>query len=427
MVHIDENTFTKVIITTINKQQVLIPFTKNSLLFDMIRFSIFIIFITVYIGCLDRSVSATEKEFSSVSARLDMLSERMASHLEEITPDSTQIPRALEADGSLIGTTSRSWTSGFLPGTFWQLYAHSNNPRIKEAAETWTSYVEKEKWDDHTHDLGFKLYCSFGKGYELNDSQEYKDIVVQASRTLIERYNETVGCIRSWDWNEDIWQFPVIIDNMMNLDMLFEATRLTGDSIFHDIAYQHALTTLDNHFRDDYSSYHVVVFDTISGGVIQKVTHQGYGSESSWSRGQAWGLYGFTMAYRWTGNKRFLDRARAISQYVFTHRNMPDDLIPYWDFDAPNIPDEPRDVSAAAVTASGLIELAQFDSDNADKYLAWVDRIHQSLSAEHYQSNVPPFLLDHSTGSVPGEFEVDVPIVYADYYYVESLLRRMAY
>jgi hypothetical protein len=393
----------------------------------MIRLYIFFVSVIASYGCFNPVNKSTEHEPPTVTAQLDLLSDKMVSYIGDMTPDSTQIPRALEPDGTMIATPSRSWTSGFLPGTLWQLYGHSKDPGIKSAAETWTSYVEKEKWDDHTHDLGFKLYCSFGKGYEVNGSKEYQDVVIQASRTLIERYNETVGSIRSWDFNADIWQFPVIIDNMMNLDMLFEATRLTGDSIFYDIAYQHALTTLDNHFRDDMSSYHVVVYDTITGGVLQKVTHQGYGSESSWTRGQVWGLYGFTMAYRWTGDDRFLDRAKEIAQFFFTHPRLPEDMIPYWDFDAPNIPDEPRDVSAATVAASALIELAQFDSDHADEYIGWVDQIHKSLATEHYQSDVAPFLLDHSTGSVPGEFEVDVPIVYADYYYVESLLRRLAY
>ncbi len=411
----------------VKKTIVLISFSKNFLLFSMIRLSIYILFVLVSSSCLDRSATTTREEGPSSSIQLDLLSDRMVAYLGEMTPDSTQIPRALESNDTMIATPSRSWTSGFLPGTLWQLYGHSKDPQIKSAAETWTSYVEKEKWDDHTHDLGFKLYCSFGKGYPLNGSQAYQDVVVQASRTLIERYNETVGSIRSWDFNADIWQFPVIIDNMMNLDMLFEATRLTGDSTFHDIAYQHALTTLDNHFRDDLSSYHVVVFDTITGGVLQKVTHQGFGSESSWSRGQAWGLYGFTMAYRWTADERFLNRAKEIAQFFFTHPRLPVDMIPYWDFDAPNIPDEPRDVSAATVAASALVELAQFDPGRANDYIGWVDQIHRSLAREHYQSDVAPFLLDHSTGSVPGEFEVDVPIVYADYYYVESLLRRMSY
>ena len=364
----------------------------------------------------DRTETATET--------LDRLSAIMQDYLPLHPPDSLKIPRAVNADGSLKLTPSRDWTSGFFPGTLWQLYDHSRKAELLAAAEQWTAFVEKEKWDDHTHDLGFKLYCSFGKGYQLTDNQTYKEIVIQASKTLIERYNEKVGCIRSWDFNADIWQFPVIIDNMMNLDMLFEATRLTGDSIYHSIAYQHAKTTLQHHFRDDNSSFHVVVFDTISGNVIKKVTHQGHSKDSAWARGQAWGLYGYAMAYRWTRDPAFLEQAKVIAQFFMNHPNLPEDNIPYWDFDAPNIPNEPRDVSAATIAASALLELSEYDKDNSATYTLWVDEVLQSLTMENYTTDISPFLLDHSTGSIPGKFEIDVPIVYADYYYVEALLRR---
>jgi len=360
----------------------------------------------------------------TASQTLDDLSEVMIQHLATFAPDSLGIPRSVHADGSLNLTPSRDWTSGFFPGTLWQLYDHSREQSLKEAAEAWTAFVDKEKWDDHTHDLGFKLYCSFGKGYEVTDDEAYKATVIQASKTLIRRFNKTVGCIRSWDFNADEWEFPVIIDNMMNLDMLFEATRLTGDSTYHHIAYQHAKTTLQNHFRPDNSSYHVVVYDTLTGTATQKVTHQGYSSESAWARGQAWGLYGYTMAYRWTGDTAFLYKAKAIAEFFINHPRMPKDNIPYWDFDAPNIPNEPRDVSAVTVAASGLLELSTFDTENGPRYIQWVDEVLETLTDEQYVTDVSPFLLDHSTGSVPGDFEIDVPIVYADYYYVEALLRR---
>lgn len=372
----------------------------------------------------EKEIPANEKKIRSPKNRLTYLSEKMVNYLPQIPLDSTKIPRSLEADGRLIAGKSRQWTSGFFPGTLWHLYGHSKSPALKKMATEWTAFIEKEKFDDHTHDLGFKLYCSFGTAYHITDNQKYKDIVVQASKTLIQRYNEKVGSIRSWDFNADKWQFPVIIDNMMNLEMLFEATRLTGDSIYHNIAYQHAKTTMKNHFRPDASSYHVVVFDTITGGVIDKVTHQGFSNNSAWSRGQAWGLYGFAMAYEETKDPAFLEKAKAIAAFFFTHPNLPADKIPYWDFDAPKIPNEPRDVSAATVAASGLLKLMKYDLDNKDEYLKWVDEILYSLAQPKYQSTVPPFFLDHSTGSVPGEFEVDVPITYGDYYYVNTLVER---
>jgi len=391
------------------------------------RILVFFCFLTTsFFSCYNTEKIASQSTQSSeiVTLRLDQLSSKMLDYLPNLPLDSTRIPRSLEADGTLHAGKSGEWTSGFFPGILWQLYGHSKDVSINTAAEKWNAFIEKEKWDDHTHDLGFKVYGSFGKGYHITNNQAYKDIVIQASKTLIQRNNEKVGAIRSWDFNADIWEFPVIIDNMMNLDMLFEATRLTGDSIFHKIAYQHAKTTLENHFRNDNSSYHVVVFDTLSGNVLQKITHQGDNDESAWARGQAWGLYGFTMAYRWTKDPDFLNQAKSIAEYFFNHPNLPEDKIPYWDFDAPNIPNEPRDVSAATIAASALLELMEFDTENQTSYLKWVDEILHSLSQPEYQTNGLPFLLDHSAGNMPKNSEIDVPIIYADYYYVEALLRR---
>lgn len=379
-------------------------------------------------GCAEvkHPMPTTVMTEQSLEQRLEQLSTKAITILEEFPIDSTRIPRALEADGSLKATNSRQWTSGFYAGTLWDLFRFSEDKRLREAAEKWTAFQEKEKWDTHTHDLGFKVYNSFGKGYQVEPSEHYKEVIIQASKTLIKRYLPTVGAIRSWDWNKDVWQFPVIIDNMMNLEMLFEATRLTGDSTFHNVAYQHALTTLEHHFRPDNSSYHVIDYDTLTGEVRNRHTHQGASHESAWSRGQAWGLYGFTEVYAATKDPRFLAQAKKIAQFIFNHPNLPEDLIPYWDFDAPDIPDEPRDASAAAVAASGLLELSKYDPVNRDQYLAWADGILSTLGSPEYQSDTPPFLLEHSVGSIPGPFEVDVPIIYADYYYVEALLKRLA-
>jgi hypothetical protein len=358
-------------------------------------------------------------------AQLDALSARMIAYLPTIPLDSTEIPRTIE-DGKLKGTKSKSWTSGFFPGLLWELYAHSKDERLKTAAENWQAFVEKEKYDGGTHDLGFKLYCSFGNAWEATGNEAYKDVFLTASKTLITRYDEKIGALRSWDHHADVWQFPVIIDNMMNLEMLFEATRLTGDSIYHKIAEQHALTTLKNHFRDDNSSYHVVSYDTLSGQVEMKNTHQGLNHESAWSRGQAWGLYGYGIAYKYTGRQAFLDQANKIADYIFAHPDLPADLIPYWDYDAPNIPDEPRDVSAATVTASGLFALAKLAPNHAEQYREWANTILANLATDTYQLDLAPFFLKHSVGSIPGKSEMDAPIIYADYYYVEALSRSAA-
>ncbi len=370
-----------------------------------------------------RESESNDKFFSD---QLESQMQKAIGYLTELPVDSTAIPRSVRRDGSLNGTPSRSWTSGFYPGELWLLYEYSGDERLKDAAQQWTQFVEKEKYDTHTHDLGFKLYCSFGQGYRLTRDPAYRDVILQASRTLIQRYDSTVGCLRSWDFNREVWQFPVIIDNMMNLEMLFAATQLSGDSTYYDIAYQHALTTLQNHIRPDYSSYHVIDYDTLTGQVRHRHTHQGLSPESAWARGQAWSLYGFAMTYRETGDPRFLKQARAVADYIYEHPDMPSHGVPYWDFDATKIPDEPLDASAAAIAASGLLILCEVDSASCAKVLPWADRTLRTLSKPEFAAEAPPFLLDHSAGSIPGDFEVDVPLIYADYYYVEALMRRLA-
>ncbi len=335
-------------------------------------------------------------------------------------------PRNIDPNGFLRMVASHDWTSGFFPGELWYMYEYTKDDFWKEKAREQTELLEQEKWNGGTHDMGFKMYCSYGNGYRLTQDSGYKDILLQSAYTLIRRYNPKVGCIRSWDHNRDKWQYPVIIDNMMNLELLFWAFRTNGDSTFYQVAVDHARTTMKNHFRKDYSSYHVIDYDTLTGAVLHKNTHQGYSDASAWSRGQAWGLYGYTMCYRETGLPEFLERAKQIASYIFSNPTLPDDLIPYWDYNAPGIPDEPRDVSAATVTASALYELSMYDETNRTGYVDRADRILENLT-NRYRASVGKdcgFLLLHSTGSKTHGSEVDVPIVYADYYYLEALLRK---
>ncbi|MFD2563917.1 glycoside hydrolase family 88 protein [Aquimarina rubra] len=348
------------------------------------------------------------------------------SYLLEYPIDSLAFPRSADEDGIIKKVPSKDWTSGFFPGSLWLISKITGDKRYGERAKEWTKYIEKEKYNDRTHDMGFKVFCSFGNGYQSTNNESYKTIIIESAQTLSTRYNKTVGAIRSWDFNKEEWQFPVIIDNMMNLELLFEASNYSEDATYYKIADQHAKTTLKNHFRDDNSSYHVVDYDTITGGVRSKVTHQGFGNESSWARGQAWGLYGYTMAYRYTKNTEFLEKAKRIAGFIMEHKNLPQDAIPYWDFNAPNIPSEPRDASAAAIIASALIELYGYTTDN--KYLSFSDRIMSSLSSEKYviqnESKIP-FILNHSTGNWPKKDEINGPISYADYYFLEATLRRI--
>lgn len=376
-------------------------------------------------GCT--AIQSKERKISRkfYENKMEEFTQKALAYLSDMPQDSATIPRSAFKDGSLNGTVSRSWTSGFYPGELWMLYGYSGDEQFKEAATTWTHFLDKEKFDTHTHDLGFKLNCSYGQAYKHTKNEAYKDVVLQASETLIKRYNPTVGCIRSWDFNKEVWQFPVIIDNMMNLEMLFEATRLSGDSTFYMVAYQHALTTLKNHIRPDNSSYHVIDYDTLSGRVRNRHTHQGQSHESAWARGQAWSLYGFAMAYRETKDVRFLNHAKAVANFMYKHPNMPIHGVPYWDFDAHNIPNELLDASAAAVAASGLLILCEVDSNCKKEMLPWADTSLKTLCGKEFRTDISPFLLGHSVGSIPGDFEVDVPIIYADYYFIEALTRRL--
>ena len=332
-------------------------------------------------------------------------------------------PRTIE-NGQLKLVSSKDWTSGFFPGRLWFLFEYTGNKEWKSLAESFTAEMEKEKFNGGTHDMGFKMYTTFGAGYRLTKNPKYRDILIQSAKTLSTRFNPVIGCIRSWDHHRERWGFPVIIDNMMNLELLFAATKLTGDSSFYRIAVAHANTTMKNHYRPDYSSYHVVDYDTITGKVVKKNTAQGYSDESAWARGQAWGLYGYTVCYRETKNPVYLHHAENIATFILNHPNLPNDLVPYWDFNAPNIPDEPRDASAAAVLASGLYELSLY-SKNGKHYLETADKIVNNLS-KNYRSPIGEnrgFILLHSTGSKPANSEVDVPINYADYYFLEAVLR----
>ncbi|MEO1418115.1 MAG: glycoside hydrolase family 88 protein [Bacteroidota bacterium] len=386
---------------------------------------IFLFFLLGLFSC--QSTPSENKLFTTgdFSHRLETQVAKAIDYIPHLKVDSMAIPRSVKRDGSLHGTNSRSWTSGFYPGELWMLYEFSGEEALRESALRWTQFVEKEKYDTHTHDLGFKVFCSFGQAYRITQEEKFKDVILHASTTLIRRYNPTVGAIRSWDFNQDIWQFPVIIDNMMNLEMLFEATRLSGDSMYYDIAYQHALTTLENHIRQDHSTYHVIDFDTLTGTVRNRHTHQGQGHESTWARGQAWNLYGFAMAYRETGDTRFLSQAKGVADFIYHHPNLESHGVPYWDFDADKIPNEPLDASAAAVAASGLLILCELDTGLQSQMLPWVDKTLATLGEKEFATEVPPFLLDHSVGSIPGDFEVDVPLIYADYYYIEALMRRI--
>jgi len=266
-------------------------------------------------------------------------------------------PRTIHND-SLKLVVSNDWTSGFFPGMLWYMYEYTGKNEWRTKAEEFTLLMEKESRNSGSHDVGFKVYNSYGNGLRLTNNAEYRKQVIQGAATLITRFNKNVGCIRSWDFGT--WQYPVIIDNMMNLELLFAATRLNGDSTYYKIAVTHANTTMKNHFRSDFSCFHVMDYDTVSGKVIGGSTLQGYADNSAWARGHAWALYGFTMCFRETRDPAYLKLAENIASFLINHPRLPSDKIPYWDLDVPDITKEPRDASAAAIMASALYELQAY-------------------------------------------------------------------
>ena len=357
---------------------------------------------------------------------LEMANQQLLLSIESLG-DTDQNPRTAE-NGVLRQVKSRDWTSGFYPGCLWYIYEYTGDEKFLEAAKKFTMNLEKEQFNGGTHDLGFMMYCSFGNGYRIAEVEGYREVIIQSAKTLATRFNPNVGCTRSWDHNQDKWQYPVIIDNMMNLELLFWVARETEDADLYKLALTHAETTMKNHYRGDHSSWHVLDYDTITGEVLHRHTHQGYAHESAWARGQSWGFYGFTMVYRETGEQKFLDHARGIADFLLNHENLPEDMVPYWDFNAPNIPDEPRDASAAAILCSGLYELSTHLGEEGEKYKLAADKILQSLSSEKYRAGIGEnnnFILMHSVGHLPGGSEVDVPIIYADYYYIEAYMRKL--
>ena len=345
---------------------------------------------------------------------------------KELENQEGKLPKSMK-DGKLETSDYSWWCSGFFPGELWYLYEVNPTPELKRYAELYTARVEKAKTITNNHDVGFMLNCSYGNGYRLTGNPKYKEVMIEGAHSLATRYNPQLGLMRSWDSDKQKWQYAVIIDNMMNLEFLMWAGRATGDSTFTQMAISHADKTMANHFRTDYSSYHVVSYDPLTAQPHIKQTHQGYADESAWARGQAWALYGYTMMYREAKKQAYLEQANHIAQFLMNHPNMPADKIPYWDFDCPDIPHTVRDASAAAIMASALIELSQFNPNDFGKQcLSFAEQQIRSLTSPAYLATPGTnanFAIMHCTGHLPGNSEVDVPLSYADYYYVEALLR----
>ena len=341
-----------------------------------------------------------------------------------------RIPKTIDKLGRMVYIPIDDWCSGFFPGSLCYLYQLTNDKSWLLQSKRFTEALDSIQYLTWHHDVGFMIGSSYLNIYRLNPNKAYKKAIIQTAKSLCTRFRKKAGVIQSWNvdrgWQSKRgWTCPVIIDNMMNLELLFEATRLSGDSTYGKVAVSHANKTLENQFRKDGSCYHVVDYDPNNGAVLHRQTAQGYADNSSWARGQAWAVYGYTVCYRYTHDRKYLDQAVKTLNFVMQNPNLPEDLIPYWDFDAPNIPNEPRDVSSAACIASALYEMNNYLPDNG--YTSLADRIIRSLSSPEYRAPLGKngcFLLMHSVGSIPHNNEIDVPLNYADYYFLEALTRR---
>ncbi|WP_338875801.1 glycoside hydrolase family 88 protein [Spirosoma sp. SC4-14] len=374
------------------------------------------VFTLVTMSAVAQTPIDVDKEFAFATQQYERM---LQTH-----PDTTKFPQSTNPDGSIRDMKSDWWCSGFFGGSLWFIYERTKNPTWKDAAQKWTMAVAKEQYNTGTHDLGFMIYCPFGNGYKLTKNEAYVPIMLTGAKSLSTRFDPKVGLIKSWNKFQE-YSYPVIIDNMMNLEFLFWAARKSGNKEFQNIAITHADNTLRNHFRPDYSSYHVICYNP-DGTVAAKKTAQGAADGSAWARGQAWGLYGYTVMYRETKDKKYLDQARHIADFYLNHPNLPADKIPYWDFNAPNIPNEERDASAGAIAASALLELSTYGGPSAKTYYQSAVQMLQSLAGPAYKATLGEnnnFILKHSVGHKPGKSEVDTPLIYADYYYLEGLLR----
>ena len=370
-------------------------------------------------------------ESIDVDGALGYCHSKVVRSLDELSRDSidyTMMPRNIAAGDSVWHcrkATPDEWCSGFWPGVLWYDYEMTGDEKIREKAEKYTESLEYlSQRPIFDHDLGFLIFCSYGNGYRLTQNPKYKQVILASADSLATLYNPEVGTLLSWPRNvEMLGGHNTIMDNMINLEMLFWAARNGGSQRLYDIAVKHAETTMTHQFRPDGTCYHVAVYDPKNGNFLRCMTHQGYADNSTWARGQAWAIYGYTMVYRETQDKKFLDFACKVTDAYL--KRLPDDYVPYWDFDDPAIPQAPRDASAACVVASALLELQKYCPEEKGKeYKDKAVKMLASLSGDSYRSpKHRSSFLDHSTGHHPAGSEIDASIIYADYYYIEALQR----
>ena len=367
-----------------------------------------------------------QESMKQLSDRVFELAEYQFAKMDEQLTDTT-VPKSTRF-GLLVPSESKSWTSGFYPGSLWYTYLYTGNEEIKALAEKNTEKLYIETQIVRSHDIGFMVNCSYGNAYRITGDEKYREPFINAAHLLATRFNPTVGLTLSWNVTpkRKHWRYPVIIDNMMNLELLTKAHALCGVDSLLNVALTHANTTMKNHFRPDYTTWHVVDYEPETGDIRMKVTHQGYSDDSAWARGQAWAVYGYTMMYREVSEPAYLAQAENVAKMLL--ERLPEDGIPYWDFDSPDAPDSQRDASAGAIMASSFIELAGFTADKqlSKALMKMAEKQIRTLASDEYLAQPDRngyFLLKHSVGSYPSDTEVNVPLTYADYYFLEALLR----
>ena len=380
-----------------------------------------------FVAC-DRQESTEEltaRVFERAAVQFQQLDANVDSVMA-VSADGMVYPRSLNEDGTLTTSDYKWWCSGFFPGSLWYVYEYTGDEKYKELALKYQVGLEPLRYRTDDHDIGFQLMCSYGNCLRITADSLSVPVLIDGANSLATRFNPAVGCTKSWDNKK--YAFSVIIDNMMNLELLFKAHELGGPDSLKDVAISHAYTTMKNHYREDKSTRHLLDYNPETGEVVMVYAGQGFSTESAWSRGQAWGLYAFPMVYRFTKDPQILEHAVAAAEYIIPR--LPEDGIPYWDFDSPEIPNDVKDASAAAIMACGLIELSTYVDDvKAQKYLDVAQKMIRTLASDEYlaaEGEAYGFLLKHSTGFRLRNSEVDVPLTYADYYFLEALMRWAA-
>ncbi|MCM4164587.1 MULTISPECIES: glycoside hydrolase family 88 protein [unclassified Arenibacter] len=387
--------------------------------------SVLLLVVSASLGQQQEYASWTLEEVQEAIDHCKVKTERTIVNLEGYDKS----PRTIPADSKhWEAKPTGGWTSGFWAGILWYVYEGTGSEKIKIEAEKFTNEIETIlSVPVKSHDLGFIFQCSYGNGYRLTKNGAYKKTLLIAADSLSHLYNPSVGTILSWPAqvsNKVFSPHNTIIDNMMNLELLFEASKLSTNKKYYKMAVSHANVTAKNQVRPNNTVYHVLIYDDRTGKALRKATHQGFSDESVWARGQGWGIYGYAMGYRETANRKYLKIADKLAKAYL--KRLSKDYVPFWDFDDPAIPNTPKDASAASIVASAFLELSELHNKRAKKelYRTWAEKMLRSLSSPSYLSGSrnDAFLI-HSTGNKPRNREVDIPIIYADYYYIEALVR----